>query len=709
MTFRESIVLAPVLINESLTRLNVTMPDAVTSWAAKVVVATENDLAQASAKSPVVVVNPIFSQTVTPPFMTLHDDIFVSTIVENTLPDWLRDVSVEARHDQTLDVRCQNCSGDLVWKLGDLAPGHHTTVWWQVRAMSVGQAVFNTSVRAGEPAFQEESTLQMPLRIGPPGIPKVEASRGLVRKGASLVVDAEITKADVHAEAHINFLVGGDAAQMALEGVDSLATYPYGCCEQTVASTFPNLVALQYLDARGDATRRPELLHNLQVGRDRLVNVFMQRSGGFGMWSASDHPTPLHTSMALGLLGAMKDVVDVSPSVLEKTTAYLRGMQQSDGSYPHQNGYGISSTALTAYVLHAQALAGQSDHAAFAHLSQQAHALDTAALALTTRAALLLKLGSIEDREGLVTRLQSMRECSNSTGTCHWGRGGAMSSSVETTAYAISSLSLARSAYSDIDPALRWLLAERRTAGWHTTIDTLWAAYALAEVTKMPAPLNGSLSVTIDGVEVAHVQVSPTTQRKAAAEARAMRFVLPQGAHRVEIAWDGEGEGHCVTEVHRWQPSTASQWVHIDQFTTQHRTGMLRGGVPQWSVDLSVSLAPNVSDWRYHEAHTDVMVEVPIPAGATLLDHSFHALRALPFVQHVEVNDKGDRPVIGLFIGDLTEERQLTVEFGGRGNSAFHVGGVRVLPMYQPEHTVVANMKLLRLADVGLQPGKVAI
>ena len=82
--------------------------------------------------------------------MTLHDDIFVSTIVENTLPDWLRDVSVQAQHDQTLDVRCQNCSADLVWKLGDLAPGHHTTVWWQVRAMNVGQAVFNNLASIGD-------------------------------------------------------------------------------------------------------------------------------------------------------------------------------------------------------------------------------------------------------------------------------------------------------------------------------------------------------------------------------------------------------------------------------------------------------------------------------------------------------------------------------------------------------------------------------
>lgn len=130
-----------------------------------------------------------------------------------------------------------------------------------------------------------------------------------------------------------------------------------------------------------------------------------------------------------------------------------------------------------------------------------------------------------------------------------------------------------------------------------------------------------------------------------------------------------------------------------------HSSRTLRGGAPTWSLNLNVSLSPNTSDWRYREAHTDVMVELPMPSGTSLPDRTFHSLRRLPFVQHVELNDRGDRPVLGLFIGDLNEQRTFEVELQGTGEASLHVGGVRVLPMYQPEHAVSANTNRITVAE----------
>ena len=150
-----------------------------------------------------------------------------------------------------------------------------------------------------------------------------------------------------------------------------------------------NLAAIRYLtNAENDALDsdlHDKLLYHLREGRDKLSN-FQNGGGGYAMWSGG-RPSVLHTALALSVLGGMKDFVPVSNEELTNAQRFLRENQDPTGSYVSD--YFSDATVSTAYILHAQAVAGITDKSAWGYLLDDVDHLDVAALALTTKAAVM--------------------------------------------------------------------------------------------------------------------------------------------------------------------------------------------------------------------------------------------------------------------------------------------------------------------------------
>lgn len=76
--------------------------------------------------------------------------------------------------------------------------------------------------------------------------------------------------------------------------ISALLSYPYGCIEQTIASTLPNAIALRFATILGIDIDTLEAQKNLSDGVAKILR--MQSWGGWKYWeddaSANPHVTP---------------------------------------------------------------------------------------------------------------------------------------------------------------------------------------------------------------------------------------------------------------------------------------------------------------------------------------------------------------------------------------------------------------------------------
>ena len=118
-----------------------------------------------------------------------------------------------------------------------------------------------------------------------------------------------------------------------IEGMDAILRMPGGCFEQTSSSTYPNVLALDYMKRTKKLT--PEVHAKAEGyianGYQRLL-TFEVPGGGFS-WFGQAPANKILTSYGLMEFSDMSKVHDVDPKVIQRTQQWLAGQQQADGSW----------------------------------------------------------------------------------------------------------------------------------------------------------------------------------------------------------------------------------------------------------------------------------------------------------------------------------------------------------------------------------------
>ncbi len=118
-----------------------------------------------------------------------------------------------------------------------------------------------------------------------------------------------------------------------IEGMDSILRMPNGCFEQTSSSTYPNVLALDYMKRTKKLT--PEVHAKAEGyianGYQRLL-TFEVPGGGFS-WFGQAPANKILTAYGLMEFSDMAKVYEVDPRLIQRTQQWLASQQQSDGSW----------------------------------------------------------------------------------------------------------------------------------------------------------------------------------------------------------------------------------------------------------------------------------------------------------------------------------------------------------------------------------------
>jgi len=346
-----------------------------------------------------------------------------------------------------------------------------------------------------------------------------------------------------------------------IEGMDGILQMPGGCFEQTSSSTYPNVLALDYMKHTKKLT--PEVHAKAEGyianGYQRLL-TFEVPGGGFS-WFGQAPANKILTAYGLMEFRDMSHVYDVDPRLIERTGSWLASQQQRDGSWKPDtsfinegatNRYNSDVLRITAYL--AWALQGDNEqHAAVekakGYIASHLDALASGKADAYTLAVLANFAVSADKHSELARRiLQRLVDARTERGEQAWWSSAETglyatgdSAAVETTGLAVQAL-LHSGEYREIARrALAWILSKKNSYGnWGSTQATIMALRALLLASEESGgDANGKVQVLLNGETVQTLNLGADNNDLL------HQFVLPQAAtsaeSTVELRFTGSG------------------------------------------------------------------------------------------------------------------------------------------------------------------------
>jgi uncharacterized protein YfaS (alpha-2-macroglobulin family) len=412
-----------------------------------------------------------------------------------------------------------------------------------------------------------------------------------------------------------------------IEGMDGLLRMPYGCFEQTSSSTYPNVLALDYMKRNKKLT--PEVHAKAEGyianGYQRLL-TFEVPGGGFS-WFGQAPANKILTAYGLMEFHDMSRVYDVDPRLIERTRDWLIAQQQPDGSWKPDtqfinegatNRFNSDPVRITAYIAWALENADYQGPSIARSKNFIANHLDQKADPYTL--AVLANFAADGEKDSELTHrvLQMLLDARTEKGDMVWWSSEETSvystgesAAVETTSLAVQALLKTGQDPEVARKALAWILSKKESDGnWGTTQATIMALRALLLASDRAAGnaqgtvevlLNGksveTFAVTSDNNDLLHQLVLPVEDQHA--------------AHDVEIRFKGTG-GMAWQIVGRhfvpWASTTAREALSID--VAYDRTKLAQNEI----VTATATIRNNL-----RKTANMVMVDLGIPPGFDLL------------------------------------------------------------------------------------------
>jgi hypothetical protein len=690
--FPDTALWLPALVTdergEAEARLQV--PDTLTTWRATARAHTAETLV-GSATNKMVCRKEFLVRLEAPRFFTQKDRLLLAAVVHNYTGEAQKaKVGLKTPGHRLLTPAEQEVS---------LPPNSLKRVDWQIEAKEAGSHEVMVYAKA-ERGPGDAMALTLPTL--PHGRERIEWRVGLVRSQAT---ERLLLREDaVPGAGLVRVRLAPSLISLAFGSLEYLASYPYGCTEQTMSSFLPDVLLARYLKELGLSNPRleRELPDMVQKGLLRLYS-FQQEDGGWGWWRYDESDPWMTAYVIFGLLNAKAAGFEVNPALLQRGLHRLRAALQKP-----------LAPEVEAFALYALSLAGREPV-----VLQRLHKLSLRLSSLSSQQLAFLSLAQAE--AGLAPQakaaLDELWRRASDRGQLlfweaseGWGRHGG---ETELTALALKACLRVDPQDSRVPKIIRWLLSRRQGNHWLSTRDTAFILFALVDFLRQTKELQPDYQAVVrwNDEEVSRLHFGGESVLQPEVEVRLPAAKIRRGENFLRL--DKEGPGNLYYSVIFQQfvgeeelaatvsgaGITISREYYKISPVRQEKTGLLVTRAAERPGDRFQAKQPVLvrlkvrapRDFEY------VLIEDPLPAGCEVADagkvdrSEWRNWWADQEVRDEKVTFFARR----LPRGESTLEYHLRPEIPGD----YHVMPTEIYAMYEPEIRASGPESRLRIRE----------
>jgi hypothetical protein len=519
--FPETLLWRPEVItdDQGIANVDVELADSITTWRLMVsAVAADGRLG--AFQAPLRVFQPFFVDLNLPVALTRGDEVGIPVVVYNYLdkPQTVELLVEKAGWFESLEPASQRL---------ELPAGAVRSLNYRIRVTKIGRHQFQVHAQGSGVA----DAIKREIEVVPDGRRVEQVVNGVLQGPAA--IDLSVPQDAIEGSPRALLKFYPSSLSQLVEGLDAIFRQPSGCFEQTSSTTYPNVLALDYLRRTKKSVPQVEAKARqyIHLGYQRLLG-FEVAGAGFD-WFGRPPANRVLTAYGLMEFEDMARVHDVDPRLVDRTRAWLIGQRDSDGSWSPeghrlhddptggQRGEEMARLSTTAYIAWAVFRGMPRSNEArrterFISRHEPSEISDPYVLAVIANALLAIDPSSGR-ADPYLERLESLRRSSAdgkqiwweqpesaATGFYSSGRCGA----IETTALSALAFMTAQTNPGSVRGALNWLIAQKDASGtWHSTQATVLALKALLAGTEM-AETQRRIEVRWDNDEPREIVVS---------------------------------------------------------------------------------------------------------------------------------------------------------------------------------------------------------
>jgi uncharacterized protein YfaS (alpha-2-macroglobulin family) len=696
--FPETLFWRPELITDDQGKATLEIPlaDSITTWRASVDAISAAGR-MGSIEAPITVFQDFFADLDLPASMSLGDEVSVPVTCYNYLKE-PQDIRLQLADADWFESAARSVSLHL-------AANEVKGASFPIKVLRVG----NHALRVTAQGTKTSDAVEREIRVVPVG-ERIEHTKNDVLRDAwadTFTIPAET----IPDSQSLWIKVYPSRFSEIVEGLDSIFQAPYGCFEQTSSTTYPNVLALDYLKSTGRLTPEVEVRARkfINAGYQRLL-TFEVPGGGFEWFGY----TPAHVGLtAYGILEFtdMSRVHPVDQAMIERTKQWLASKQNADGSFDWAEGLHDwhANSPATAYVAWALAESGDASPAldkALGFLRSHPERLSNNYQKALAANAFLAR--NRTDSFGLEL-LNQLRAAATTDGkTLHWpSTGYSMTYShdsgmeVETTALCVMAMIKAGTSPESVKLALTWLSKQKTTDGtWGSTQATILAMRALIQGSgaSLGQDFASTVAVLLNGQTITTFQINKDNS-DVMKQVELTKY-LRAGENRIELRQTPGGElpvqcaGACWLPYPSGAGVAAARPADLLQINLQYDRATL-------AVDDLLKCAVTVKNNSGQDINMAI-VDLGIPPGFDVDTTSFEALRQGGRISKFELT--GNQAILYLRELSSTEPFQFNYSLRAKYPLRVQTPPSAVYEYYQPSNRAESKAAVLQVAGLPAQP-----